>query len=140
MKRSATPIVHIRWRRYRSYRGAKEREFVLYLHEWDGKPFYWGKTRVSFGQKGKRTGRYGSGYRHWIEGCLRHGGRLYIGEPKLSAGVSLEDVESFLITRHKPTIPPRPRESRLDMHLKNSGERPAFLPRSYPSNRPLTLP
>jgi hypothetical protein len=130
-RRNSVPNVRIHWKRYKTYRGAKGHEGILYLHEWDGKPFYWGKTSVSFGQKGEKTGRYGSGYRHWIEGCLRHGGRLYVGEPDLPPGVSLEDTERFLIANHAPTIPPRPRKLRLDLRVENTGVKPVWLPSSY---------
>ena len=44
---------------------------VIYLHEWNGKPFYWGKAHNSFfgGHKRKlngleASGRYNAGYRH----------------------------------------------------------------------------
>lgn len=132
-RRHSVPIVRVRWKQYKSYRGAKGREVILYLHEWDGKPFYWGKTSVSFGQKGKKTGRYGSGYRHWIEGCLRHGGRLYIGKPEepLPEGVILDDVEHALIRKHKPTIRPRKRKRQLELQVVNVGQKPPWLPRSY---------
>jgi hypothetical protein len=124
-------VVRIRWKRYASYEDARKREFVVYLHEWKGKPFYWGKTRVTFGQDGKRAGRYGAGYKHWIEGCLRHGGRLYIGEPVLPQVVSLNEVENHLIVNYPSVMQQKPKERRLGLRVENSGERPSFLPRSF---------
>jgi hypothetical protein len=77
----------INWKRCRNYGEAQNYSRIVYLHEWRGKPLYWGKAHNSFFGGGMRTldglsasGRYNSGYRHWIDGCLKHGGsRLYIG-------------------------------------------------------------
>ncbi|KVV21679.1 hypothetical protein WK80_23420 [Burkholderia multivorans] len=89
-----------------SYDDAKNYTRVIYLHEWDGKPFYWGMVNNSYfgGHKRKRgedeiTGRYANGYRHWIEGCLRHGARLYIGVLDADSVARLKDVEAYLIER-----------------------------------------
>ena len=48
----------INWIRCRSYDEARDYSRVIYLHEWDGKPFYWGKAHNSFfgGHKGKQDG------------------------------------------------------------------------------------
>jgi hypothetical protein len=94
----------VNWIRCRSYEQARDYSRIIYLHEWDGKPFYWGKAHKSFfgGHKRRRdeleaSGRYNAGYRHWIEGCLRHGGRLYIGKLDEEALSCVDEVENFLI-------------------------------------------
>lgn len=94
----------IDWIRCDSYDDAKNYSHVLYLHEWHEKPFYWGKADNSFfgGHKRKydglhATGRYNSGYRHWIEGCLRHGAKLYIGRLDNMARTRIDDLENYLI-------------------------------------------
>ena len=77
----------ITWKHCRSYDEAKDFSRIIYLHQWNGEPFYWGKAHNSFfgGHKRKKdglhvSGRYNAGYRHWIEGCLRHGGQLFVGQ------------------------------------------------------------
>jgi len=49
--------------RCRSYDEARDYSRVIYLHEWDGNPFYWGKAHNSFfgGHKRKRDGLEASG-------------------------------------------------------------------------------
>jgi hypothetical protein len=54
-----------------------------------------GNPRVIEGAK--RQPRYGSSYRHWIEGCLEHGATLYIGKCSADEQFDLELVESTLI-------------------------------------------
>ena len=99
--------LRINWQRVNSYEEAKNFFAVVYLHEWDGQPFYWGKVEESvFGGNPRnvsgrrRNGRYNPGYRHWIEGCLQHGARLYFGEVVEREDYSLDQIEAFLITRY----------------------------------------
>jgi hypothetical protein len=94
----------ITWIRCKSYEEAQNYCRIIYLHEWEGKPFYWGKAHNSFFGGGKRnrdglnaSGRYNAGYRHWIEGCLRHGAHLYIGMLDAEALSSVNEVENQLI-------------------------------------------
>ena len=94
----------IDWHRCMSYDDAKNFTRVIYPHEWDGKPFYWGMVNKSYfgGHKRKRgdveiSGRYANGYRHWIEGCLRHGARLYVGVLDAELAGRIKDVETYLI-------------------------------------------
>ena len=94
----------IKWIRCNSYEEARDYSRIIYLHEWYGKPFYWGKVENSFfgGNTRKRDGlkvsaRYNPGYRHWIEGCLRHGGALYIGTLDEEARGHIDEVENYLI-------------------------------------------
>lgn len=83
----------ITWKRCLTYASAKNSRGVIYLHEWNGKPFYWGLAE-------KFHVRYGASYSHWIEGCLQHGGRLYVGKPTGLGTFSLEDVEYALIGKY----------------------------------------
>lgn len=80
----------------------------LYLHEWGGKPFYWGHTTTFFGGNARltpigkrRAPRYAASYRHWVEGALRRGGRLFIGVPDENSLSRLVDIERYLIIRHR---------------------------------------
>lgn len=97
----------ITWIRCESYEAARDYSRIVYLHEWDGRPFYWGKAHNSFfgGHKRKQdgleaSGRYNAGYRHWIEGCLRHGAKLYVGKLDEEALEAVNEVEQFLITTY----------------------------------------
>lgn len=93
--------MRITWTRCKSYDSAKDSIGVVYLHEWNGCPFYWGiaDTTVFGGNarnvdRERRNPRYGRSYRHWIEGVLRHGGRLYVGRVDDLGTYSLKDVEA----------------------------------------------
>ncbi len=85
--------MQINWSRCLTYSAAAKSKGVVYLHEWYGVPFYWGST-ANFRQ------RNNSGYSHWIEGVLQHGGRLYIGKPEKLGQFTLEDVEKALINKY----------------------------------------
>lgn len=94
----------IDWIRCATYEEARDYSGVIYLHEWNDAPFYWGKADNSFfgGHKRKydglhASGRYNSGYRHWIEGCLRHGAKLYIGRLDSEARKQIDMIEQYLI-------------------------------------------
>ncbi|QKZ12666.1 hypothetical protein [Spirosoma sp. KUDC1026] len=104
----------INWKQYKTYKDACDCTGVIYLHEWDGKPFYWGKADKSFfgggsrkHEAGKRTGRYNSGYKHWIEGCLQHGAKLYIGELSSEDVSWIDDIERQLIATYPSTMAQR---------------------------------
>ena len=97
----------IQWQLVKSYDEAKDFFQVVYLHEWHGRPFYWGKVDESvFGGTPRnlggrrRNGRYNPGYKHWIEGCLRHGARLYIGQLEDEGNFTLDQIEDFLIAKY----------------------------------------
>jgi hypothetical protein len=97
----------INWVQCERYDDAKDYSRIIYLHEWDGKPFYWGKANNSFFGGHMRqydglhaSGRYNSGYRHWIEGCLRHGAKLYIGLLDEEARTRIDDIENLLICKY----------------------------------------
>jgi hypothetical protein len=97
----------ITWKRCLTYEEARNYTGIIYLHEWNDKPFYWGKAHKSyFGghmrpyNESKISGRYNVGYRHWIEGCLRHGAKLYIGLLDEEGLNSINAVENYLITTY----------------------------------------
>lgn len=94
----------ITWVRYKSYDSAQDQTGVIYLHERNGIPFYWGiadksvfggNTRSINGEK--KNPRYGRSYRHWIESCLQSGSRLYIGCVENLGNYNLEDIEAHLL-------------------------------------------
>ena len=105
---------------------------VIYLHEWDGKPFYWGKANNSFFGGGKRerdglkaSARYNAGYRHWIEGCLRHGGALYIGRLDDEAITHIDEIENYLIHTYGQEMNTRVTTSRIsDLAIQHEGDVP----------------
>ena len=94
----------VTWIKCETYDEAKDYSRIIYLHEWGGKPFYWGKAHNSHFGGHKReiadlnaSGRYNSGYRHWIEGCLQHGACLFIGELDAEALDNIDELENYLI-------------------------------------------
>lgn len=87
------------WKCCYSYNEAKNYSRIIYLHKWNVKPFYWGKANNSFFGRHKRkrdnlhaSGRYNSGYQHWIDGCLCNGGVLYIGKLE---NIALEQIDRW---------------------------------------------
>ncbi len=98
-------IVKITWIECNTYDQAKNFTEIIYLHEWNEKPFYWGICLKTFfgGSKrldlnGKnRHGRYGPSYKHWIEGCLQHGAKLYVGQVSEDSVLHLNQIENYLI-------------------------------------------
>ncbi|MEZ0483178.1 hypothetical protein [Fibrella aquatica] len=130
----------ITWKRCSTYKEACDHTGVIYLHEWDGKPFYWGKAHRSFFcggsrkyEEGKRSGRYNAGYRHWIEGCLQHGAKLYIGKLTAEALAFIDDVENFLICTYPspPDMNKRKRPLKI-MEVSHEGDVPSFILDKYP--------
>ena len=139
MTRTDLPSVRIRWKRHKSYEDAQGCHGVVYLFEGKGRPFYWGKAdRSYFGGNKRQLGereacaRYCTSYEHLITSFLMLDGRLYIGEPTLPKGVTLDHVEDYLITEFPPVIPARPPKTHLNLRLVNTGDLPACLPRTYP--------
>lgn len=120
----------ITWKRCLTYKDACNYTGVIYLHEWDNEPFYWGKAHNSFfgghqrkHNASKMSGRYNSGYSHWIEGCLRHGAWLYIGELDVGALEFIDEIENYLIS----TYPSEMNKRRLtfkELNLIHEGEVP----------------
>lgn len=126
--------MQITWTRCYSYAEARDYSRIIYLHEWNDKPFYWGKAHQSHFGGHKRelnglnaSGRYNSGYRHWIEGCLRHGAKLYVGRLNQEALLAVNEVENYLIHEYghemntKVHCPPRV------LTIEHLGEVPATI-------------
>ena len=119
------------WQLCKTYEEARDHSRVIYLHEWDDKPFYWGKAHNSFFGGHKRqlgdlhaSGRYNSGYRHWIEGCLRHGAKLYIGKPDAEALLRLDEVEKFLISTYGHEVNTRVPKAVKPLSIEHRGTIP----------------
>ena len=124
-------MIRIRWTRCRTYDDAKDFRGVVYLHEWNGSPFYWGKCDESvFGGNArridgkKRNPRYGRAYRHWIEGCLRNGGALYVGVPQHSDGKRLSEIESALDAMYPATMNDPSKRSAVPQEMSHEGDVP----------------
>ena len=123
--------ITIKWTRCRRYKDAENYQQVVYLHEWNGQPFYWGLCgKTVFGGvkrkvKGvKRNPRYHISYRHWIEGCLLHGGSLYVGKVLRRARISLKEIEQALIAQYPPEMSPKRGTSLKPMTICHTGEVP----------------
>lgn len=119
----------ITWKLYRTYDEAKNCQQSIYLHEWSAKPFYWGMLgKTKFGgnaqaiENGKLNPRYGSSYKHWIEGCLRHGGILYIGIITEQGNASIEQVEKQLIHDYPSEM--NPNEPSQQLTIEHQGDVP----------------
>jgi hypothetical protein len=82
--------MHIKWKVCKSYDSAKYLCGV-YCHERDGKALYWGIANKGF------ESRYNTGYSHWIEGSLRGGAILYVGELSDVGEFTMLDAEAYLI-------------------------------------------
>lgn len=123
--------MQITWIKCESYDDAKDYSRIIYLHEWGGKPFYWGKAHNSFfgGHKRERdglhaSGRYNSGYRHWIEGCLQHGACLFIGQLDSEALQNINEVENYLIHTYGHVMNTRVEEPKNQLNLVHKGNIP----------------
>lgn len=124
----------ISWTRCSSYAEARDHSGIIYLHEWNDKPFYWGKAHQSHFGGHKRelngltaSGRYNSGYRHWIEGCLRHGAKLYIGRLSQEALLAVNEVENYLIHTYGHEMNTRVRVPPRLLTIEHLGEIPASI-------------
>jgi hypothetical protein len=102
-------MVKITWGQFSSYDEAKNKTKCVYIHEWKGKAYYIGicQSSVFGGSRRKINGktknpRYAISYRHWIDGCLEHGGKLYIGKISTRRNIDLKRIEQTLITQLKP--------------------------------------
>jgi hypothetical protein len=117
--------MRIEWICCQTYDEAKKHSRVIYLHERDGKPFYWGKAGdCSFGV------RYNSGYRHWVEGCLRYGAKLYIGQPDDETRCRVGEIENYLIHRYPSAMNTKGTQPLKTLSIDHSGDVPAFIPRA----------
>lgn len=123
--------MNIQWICCHSYQEARNYRNIIYLHEWDGKPFYWGKAHNSyFGGHMRRidgftaSGRYNSGYKHWIEGCLRHGASLYVGKLPDTGVHTIDEIENFLISTFPSEMNSRIKTVISPVNITHSGEVP----------------
>ena len=121
------------WKRCLTYEDARNYTGIVYLHEWNDKPFYWGKAQKSyFGghmrtyNEGKISGRYNVGYRHWIEGCLRHGAKLYIAILDQKALSAISAVENYLIATYPSDMNTKVLKP-IQLVLAHEGDVPASL-------------
>jgi len=124
----------IKWIKCNSYDEARDFSKVIYLHEWNDKPFYWGKAHNSFfgGQMREKdgfraSGRYNAGYKHWIEGCLRHGGKLYIGMLDSDALKHVDEIESFLIEKYGHVMNTRTKPYVRKFNIVHEGDIPTCI-------------
>lgn len=125
------------WKCCKSYDEAKNYSRIIYLHEWNEKPFYWGKAHNSFFGGNKRkvgdllaTGRYNPGYRHWIEGCLRGGGCLYVGQLDKEAIDRIDEVENYLINTYGSEMNTKVKPIARELDIKHEGQIPASITNS----------
>ena len=130
-----SPIsVTIKWVQCKTYDDAKDYSGVIYLHVWNDAPFYWGKAHKSHfgGSRRKRnglhaSGRYNPGYKHWIEGCLRHGGKLFIGTPDSASLHRINEIENCLIRTHGSDMNVKDHPPGTDLVITHTGCVPRFL-------------
>jgi hypothetical protein len=123
--------VKIDWTLCATYDDAKNYSRVIYLHSWGDQPFYWGKAHNSFfgGHKRDRdglnaSGRYNAGYRHWIEGCLQHGAKLYIGVLDPDALACIDEVENYLIHTYGHVMNTKVHEPTRSLAILHVGDVP----------------
>lgn len=123
----------ITWKHCITYDQARNETGIIYLHEWDNKPFYWGKAHKSyFGghmrkyEEGKISGRYNAGYRHWIEGCLRHGAKLYVGKLDADGFVAIDAIENYLIAQYGSEMNKKVTKP-ADLTIEHIGDVPASI-------------
>lgn len=127
----------ITWKLYRTYDEAKNCQQAIYLHEWSAKPFYWGMLdKTKFGgnrqtiENGFLNPRYGSSYKHWVEGCLRHGAVLYIGTIEGANGTSIETIEKQLIHNYPSEM--NAEEQSQDLTIEHDGDVPISIRQKKP--------
>jgi hypothetical protein len=124
----------ITWKHCRSYDEAKDFSRIIYLHQWNGEPFYWGKAHNSFfgGHKRKKgdlhaSRRYNAGYRHWIEGCLRHGGQLFVGQLDPEALENVNEVENYLIYTYGHVMNKKVKKPNRELEIEHAGDVPSSI-------------
>ena len=114
-------LINVMWTRFISYEEVRNQSSCVYLHEWFGKVYYVGIVRRGtwFG------GRYGKSYSHWIDGCLEHGAKLYLGTIDDTDKDFLDTVEALLIKRLEPPKNVRKPYPRYEITLSHSGVVPS---------------
>ena len=128
--------IKIQWFECFSYDDAKDFHSCVYIHEWDGNAYYVGMIGKSvFGgprrklEDGEmRNPRYGPSYSHWIDGCLEHGARLFVGiSTDMKAIRLIKTVENELIGMLNPIKNKATNNSSVRLVLKHSGKVPSCL-------------
>lgn len=116
-------LVKIKWRRYLSYDEARsDTSKGIYIHEWQHHACYVGKLyKAKFGR------RYSEGYRHWVDGCLDRGARLFIGAVVPEDPDTLEDIERTLIQMLDPQYNLRRKAPQHNFRIVNVGDVPEYL-------------
>ena len=121
------------WTQCKTYEEAQDHSHITYLHEWNDKPFYWGIARTYFGGsrralEGKMvSGRYNSGYRHWIEGSLQNGAKLYVASITRGDKSRLQEIENYLICNFGHVANRRETQIVQDLDVSHSGRVPASI-------------
>ena len=121
--------VTVSWVRCESYEEAREHRSCVYVHEWFGEAYYIGKI-------GKVTwfgGRYNTSYRHWIDGCLEHGARLYVGRLAAEHEDLIDVIEYMLLGVMNPPKNVRKTLRSNDVTLLHVGQVPAQLQERHDS-------
>lgn len=67
------------------------------------------------------------GYRHWIEGCLRHGAKLYVGQLDEEALAAVDEVENYLIHTYGHEMNTRVRTPKSKLTIEHLGDVPASI-------------
>ena len=131
----------IEWVRCHNYDDAKHFRNSVYLHEWNGEPFYWGKIEKSFFGGHMRTrdgfrasGRYNSGYKHWIEGCLQNGASLYFGMVHPGVLFTVDEVENYLIDTYPSKMNVRCDMLKRPVILSHTGDIPMSIQKVAPQH------
>lgn len=115
--------VIIKWKRYNSYdEASSDTSKGIYIHDWQGKPYYVGMLSGStFGT------RYISAYRHWIDGCIEHGARLFIGSVVQTDVEYIESIETIVIQLLNPLKNRIRKLPQAKLHLIHEGQVPEYL-------------
>jgi hypothetical protein len=116
--------IAVNWNQYNAVKEALNQTKGIYIHDWDKKPYYIGKLGTTF------KVRYSPGYRHWVEGCLEHGARLFIGVVETGGSISdeiLENVERILIKQLRPMKNITQKNPYLILNLFHKGIVPEYL-------------
>lgn len=116
--------VVIEWKQYTSWvEASSDLNKGLYIHDWSPtKAYYVGKLqRATFGR------RYNKGYSHWIDGCIEHGARLFIGSVNQADSKYIESIESTIIQFLKPIKNHMRKLPKDKLHVTHKGQVPTYL-------------
>ncbi len=99
----------IKWKQFKSYDSAMGSYECIYLFVSNDQPNYagicyksvFGGSKRMVGNR-ERSPRYGGSYRHFIDGFIAEGGKLYIGKCLRAKPSLIKPIESSLIYYQKP--------------------------------------